>query len=76
MKHVIEKVCSCEYCQMIDVMWGDPRLNPWEAKFVASVARFGWRADYSDKQKACIKKIFKRQRLLYENERKNRGSPR
>lgn len=72
MTHLIDKACSCGYCIMIDSMWGDPHLNPWEAKFVASVARFGWFADYSDKQKTCIKKIFKKQRLFRSNQRKNR----
>jgi len=69
MKHSVNTVCSCEYCQMIDVMWGDPALNLWESKFVASVARFGWLADYSEKQKACIVRIFRHQKKLYESKK-------
>jgi len=65
MKHVIDKACSCNYCTMIDVMWGDPKLNRWERRFVHSVARYGWISDYSNKQKACIEKIFNRQRRIY-----------
>lgn len=50
---------------MIDIMWGDPLLSPWETKFIESVARFGWFSDYSDKQKAVIRRIFNTQRARY-----------
>jgi len=65
MNHIADKICSCEYCQMIDVIFGDPLLNKWEKDFIDSVASFGWHKDYSDKQKAVIKKIFVNQRQKY-----------
>ena len=49
---------------MIDIMWGDPALNSWEKKFVESVARQGWQRDYSDKQKAKIKSIFRLMKMV------------
>ncbi len=64
-KHIIDKVCSCEYCQMIDVIFGDPKLNSWEKKFIDSVAEQGWQREYSPKQKAVIRKIYKTQRAKY-----------
>ncbi len=65
MAHLIDKVCSCMHCLMIDIMWGDPLLTPWEYNFVKSVASFGWRNEYSPKQKAVIQKIFRKQRQIY-----------
>ncbi len=65
MKHIADKVCSCEYCQMIDVIFGDPLLNKWEKDFIESVMYYGWQKDYSDKQKAVIKKIYIKQRRKY-----------
>jgi len=64
-KHLIDKTCSCKYCQMIDVMFGDPLLNRWEKDFVESVALFGWHADYTSKQKNVVKKLFEKQRRKY-----------
>lgn len=64
--HIADKICRCEYCLMIDVIYGDPLLSEWERNFIDSVARQGWhRDDYSEKQKAVIKRIFKRQRHKY-----------
>ena len=63
--HIIAGVCSCEHCQMIDVIFGDPLLNAWEKEFIDSVARQGWLRDYSEKQKACIQKIYTTQRHKY-----------
>lgn len=65
MKHIADKVCSCDYCTMIDVMFGDPLLNAWERHFIASVASYGWRDDYSLKQKAVIQRLFHTQRRKY-----------
>lgn len=62
--HKIDIPCNCVYCTMIDVMWGDPLLNDWEKKFVESVARQGGERNYSDKQKAKIKDVFKRMRKM------------
>ncbi len=58
--HISDKVCSCEYCTKIDIMYGDPLLTLWEKDFLESVADQGWQRDYSDKQKAVIDKVFKR----------------
>ena len=66
--HIMAAVCSCEYCQMIDVIFGDPLLNAWEKRFIGSVASQGWHRDYSDKQKACIEKIYRAQRQKYVNQ--------
>lgn len=66
MKHIADKVCSCEYCQMLDCMFGDPQLTKWEKEFINSVSRQGWyREDYSDKEKVVIKRIFRVQKDLY-----------
>ena len=69
MKHIIDKVCSCEYCHMLDTMFGDPLLNQWEKSFVKNVSRWGWRDDYTTKQKTVIRKIFKKQQKKYQIER-------
>lgn len=50
---------------MIDCVFGDPLLNDWEKKFIKSVAYWGWRGDYSPKQKNKIKRIFDTQRKKY-----------
>ena len=50
---------------MIDVMVGDPLLSIWEKKFIDSVIEQGWQIDYSEKQKAVIKKIYVKQRQKY-----------
>lgn len=60
--HIIDKICCCKHCQMIDVMFGDPLLNKWEKEFLESVARQGWQRDYSPKQKAVIEKTYAKQR--------------
>ncbi len=60
MKHIADKICSCNYCLMLDCMFGDPQLNQWEKDFIESVCRYGWRADYTDKQKAVIEKTFQK----------------
>lgn len=65
--HISDEVCSCEYCQMIDCIYGDPKLNKWERDFIDSAARQGWQRDYSPKQKAVIKKIFINQKRKYVN---------
>lgn len=59
-KHVPDKICSCHYCTLIDIVFGDPLLTPWEQKFISSVAWQGWERDYSPKQKAVIDKIYTR----------------
>lgn len=64
--HIADEVCSCRYCQMIDVMFGDPKLNRWEREFIQSVIFQGWQKDYSPKQKAVIEKTFQKQRAKYE----------
>ncbi len=65
MGHIIDSVCECEYCTMIDCMWGDPLLTDWEKSFVNSVARSGWYHDYTPKQKSKIKEIYIRARKRY-----------
>lgn len=66
MSHIADKACSCEYCQKIDVIFGDPLLNSWEKRFIESVAEQGWHnEDYSPKQKAVIDKIYATQRKKY-----------
>lgn len=65
MEHLIDKICSCKYCQMIDVIFGDPLLNAWEKKFINSVAEQGWHKDYTPKQKVIIERIFKVQKKRY-----------
>ena len=63
--HIADKLCSCRFCTMIDVMFGDPLLNEWEKKFIESVARQGWLYDYTPKQKTKLLKIFHRQWARY-----------
>lgn len=60
MEHVNDKICECEYCTMLDCMWGDPLLTEWESSFVNSVVRSGWYYEYTPKQKSKIKEIFNR----------------
>lgn len=51
---------------MIDCIFGDPKLNDWEKKFIDSVAKQGWHNDdYSSKQKVVIKRIFEAQKRKY-----------
>ena len=64
-EHKIDKVCSCKYCTMIDIMYGDPLANTWEKGFIPSVARQGWYKDYSLKQKAAIERLFNKQKRVY-----------
>ncbi len=63
MEHLVDAKCSCEYCQMVDCLYGDPLLSKWEASFVENIAEWGWRADYTDKQKKTIKRIFEKMKL-------------
>ena len=63
--HIIDKVCSCEHCTMLDIMWGDPLLSDWESKFIKDVARKGWIWDYTPKQKSKIRLIFLKQKVRY-----------
>lgn len=65
MEHIIDKPCSCIYCQMIDIMHGDPLLSQWETKFVRNVCSYGGHYNYSPKQKAVIKRIFIKQQNKY-----------
>lgn len=65
MSHSRETACSCEHCQMLDAMYGDPLLNDWGHEFVESVARQGWDHDYTDKQKAKIEELYEQQRSRY-----------
>ncbi len=67
MEHIADKICSCEYCLKLDIMFGDPLLPQWEKDFIDSVARQGWQRDYSPKQKAVINKVFKKQYKIYCN---------
>jgi len=73
MKHVINETCSCLYCTMIDIMSGDPELNKWAKEFVVSVAQQGWQKEYSEKQKAVIKKLFQEQKTKYRKTSKKTG---
>lgn len=66
--HTADKVCSCPHCILIDVIFGDPLLTPWEREFINSVEELGWEHDYSPKQKAVIEKIHAR---LYAERIKN-----
>jgi len=45
---------------MIDCCWGDPDLSSWERNFISNVARYGGIADYTAKQKAKIRQIYKK----------------
>jgi len=63
--HIADKVCSCECCQKIDVIFGDPLLNEWEKVFIDSVAKQGWQKEYSTRQKTVIDRIYKNQRNKY-----------
>lgn len=65
MKHLIDKACSCKYCTMIDIMWGDPALSKWGRGFIKSVARWGWEFNYSPAQKKKIIEVFKEQLKKY-----------
>jgi len=65
MEHLTDKVCCCRYCHMIDVTWGDPLLSSWEINFIRNIASWGWRHDYTPKQKAVLKKIYFRQYTHY-----------
>lgn len=64
-EHIIDEICSCEFCTKIDCIFGDPLLNDWEKRFIDSVARQGWQKEYSDKQKRVISKIFTKQKYKY-----------
>ena len=65
MKHLITEGCDCEFCQMIDCMYGDPLLSDWEKEFVNSVCEYGWKFNYTVKQKNIIRKIFNQQQRKY-----------
>jgi hypothetical protein len=65
MSHSQDTPCSCEHCQMLDVMWGDPLLNKWGREFVERVAEHGWYRNYSDKEKRKIEELFWQQRRKY-----------
>lgn len=65
MKHIIDKTCSCLHCTMLDIMFGDPTLSPWEKRFIKSVSEFGWLDNYTPKQISVIEKIFKKQKRKY-----------
>ena len=69
--HITDKVCSCKFCTMLDVMFGDPKLNSWERDFINSVIFQGWEKDYSPKQKAVIEKTFLKQRKKWLNTKPN-----
>ena len=60
--HLTDSPCSCTTCQQLDIMYGDPTLSRWESRFVKSVSEWGWHADYTPKQRACILDIFTRQK--------------
>lgn len=62
MSHIIDKVCSCEFCTMLDCLFGDPLLSAWEKKFVENMIEYGWMANYTEKQKAKIKEVFNKMR--------------
>ncbi len=65
MEHLIKETCSCDYCKMIDIMFGDPLFNEWENEFLNSICRVGWYYNYSEKQKRTIVKLFNQQRRKY-----------
>lgn len=65
MSHIIDQVCDCEFCQMIDVMMGDPMLSRWEREFLDSVAQQGWHHNYSENQKAKVRQMYAQQRAKY-----------
>ena len=62
MDHDPERACSCEICQRLDVMYGDPKLTAWERRFVASVAEWGGRGWYTERQKVVVLEVFERAR--------------
>lgn len=69
-EHIIDEVCECEYCIMLDVMFGDPNMTKWERAFHKSMCEWGWRSEYTEKQKAKIKQTFNRlKNLRIPNER-------
>lgn len=49
---------------MIDVVWGDPLLNDWERRFTDSLANFGWRSDYTNRQASKLEQIYTRLRRI------------
>ena len=58
--HKIDELCSCQNCTKIDCLIGDPLLNQWERTFIGSLSRYGWIADYTDKQVAKLKQIWRK----------------
>lgn len=54
---------------MLDIMFGDPLLTNWEKRFIRDVAEKGWLFDYTEKQAAKIKEIFRRQKRKYSKEK-------
>lgn len=58
--HITNKICRCENCQMIDCLWGDPLLNAWEADFVGNLSGYGWIANYTEKQIAKLRQIWRK----------------
>lgn len=62
--HQTDSVCSCNNCTMIDCLWGDPLLNPWEKSFIESLTRYGWIADYTDKQVTTLRQVWRNIRRL------------
>jgi len=62
--HVAELPCSCFYCQLIDIVFDDPLLNPWERRFIFHLSGWGWERDYTEKQKAKLVEVHARLRAL------------
>lgn len=65
MGHLADKVCSCLHCQMLDIMFGDPLLNNWEKKFIDSLIQWGWKFNYTPRQKTTIRHLFAKMKAKY-----------
>lgn len=63
-QHETATPCNCTDCQMIDILWGDPLLNPWEKRFIDNLSHFGWHTNYTDKQQSKLSEVFNRIRTL------------
>ena len=58
--HIIDKECSCKNCTKIDMLVGDPLLNPWERKFIRSLVDYGWTDDYTDRQVTKLNQVWRK----------------
>lgn len=58
--HLTNSVCTCKNCTIIDCLWGDPLLSSWEKSFIESLSRYGWIANYTDKQVAKLLQVWRK----------------